>query len=172
MTTNSKAPIVRIFSSPTQTVSAETEVPGSSKLTVEFNGKATLAWYSYFPGGDHLGWVRSNTRDAGVFSAPSPLVANERDRRGFLRDLTVLPDGSLASAWIKTRPVFKIGFGVIPPNRPLRKVTYPWPAWSGRSAPLPFDVVASRDGRALAWWALANDHAEIVGLRWIGFRGR
>ena len=155
-----------------QTVSAETESPGIAKFSVGFDGTATVAWDSYFPGQDRIGWVRSTTADAGTFAAPEPLVSNMGDRMGFVRDLTALPDGTLASAWMKTRPVFKIGFGVIPRDRPLPKVDYPWPAWSGRSAPYPFEVLTSRDGRALAWWALSNDHAEIVGLRWIGFRGR
>jgi hypothetical protein len=157
---------------PAQTVSAETEQPGGSRLAVAFDGKATVAWESYFPGRDRVGWVRSTTQDAEPFSSREPLVWNLRDRRGFLADLTALPDGTLASAWVKTRPVFKLGFGVIPANRPLARVTYPWPAFEGNAMPYPFEVATSPDGRALAWWALSDKYAEIVGLRWIGFRAR
>ena len=81
----------------------------------------------------------------------------------------MFPDGSLASVWMKTRPVFRIGFGAIPAGRPLARIEYPWPAYRGRSIPFPFEVETSIDGRAMAWWALSNDHAEIVALRWIEF---
>lgn len=147
-----------------KSLSRPTERPGSSKLVVTPGGRVIALWDSYFPEKGHIGWVRSVSQGMGAFSVPQRL---SKRRVFYLGDVAPYKDGALASIWMSKN--FRLGFGIIPRDAPIRRVTFPWSRLRTRNLPR-LHVEVSQDGRAIAWWAVENDQADTVALRWTELR--